>query len=77
MKANKLTRHAKNRMRMHNISESEIEAAISKPDFIEPSIDGRLNAWKQTGRMFLRVTYKEEQNRMLIITAVKKQKDWR
>jgi len=38
------TRHAKNRMRWHEITESEIELAIQKPDFVESSIENRLNA---------------------------------
>lgn len=37
MKVVKYTRHAKNRMRLHRITEAEIESAIGNPDFIEPS----------------------------------------
>ncbi len=71
------TRHAKNRMRWHEITESEIELAILKPDFVEPSIENRLNAWKKTFEKYLRVTYREETDKILVITAVKKQKGWR
>ncbi len=77
MKPKKYTRHAKNRMRMHNITEAEVEAALEKPDFAEPSVDGRVNAWKETGGKFLRVTYKDEPARILVVTAVKKKKGWR
>ncbi len=64
-------------MRWHRITESEIESAINKPDFIEPSSEGRLNVWIKVAEKYLRVTYKEESDRILVITAVKKKKGWR
>jgi hypothetical protein len=77
MKSIKYLRHAKNRMRWHKITESEVESAIQKPEFFEPSVEGRFNAWIKTSDKFLRVTYKEEIDRFLVITAVKKKKGWR
>ena len=76
MKPLRYTRHAKNRMRLHGISEFEVESAINHPDFIEPSQEGRLNAWLRCSERYLRVTYKEESEGILIITAVKKKKGW-
>lgn len=77
MKAIKYLRHAKNRMRWRKVTETEVESAIQKPEFLEPSIEGRFNAWIKTSDKFLRVTYKEEIDRFLVITAVKKKKGWR
>jgi hypothetical protein len=77
MKPKKLARHAKNRMRMHGITEAEIDLAVENPDFSEPSVEGRINVWKKLGDKFLRVTYKDEPARILVITAVKKKKGWR
>jgi len=77
MKSIKYTRHAKNRMRQHNTAEAEVEAAMEKPDFTELSLEGRSNVWKKIGDKFLRVTYKDEPARILVITAVKKKKGWR
>lgn len=77
MKLIKYLRHAKNRMRQHKITEAEVESAIEKPEFSEPSIEGRFNAWIKTSDKFLRVTYKEETDRFLVVTAVKKKKGWR
>ncbi len=77
MKKIKYLRHAKNRMRWHRISESEVEEAIQRPEFLESSTEGRFNAWIQTSNKFLRVTYTEEADRYLIVTAVKKKKGWR
>ncbi len=64
-------------MRLHRITEAEIESAVSKPDFLEPSSERKLNAWKKVSEKYLRVTFKEEAGKVLIITAVKKKKGWR
>lgn len=70
----KYTRHAKNRMRWHRITEIEVELALKAPEFLEPSGENRLNAWMKSSDKFLRVTYKEESDRLLVISAVKKNK---
>jgi hypothetical protein len=63
-------------MRWHKITESEIESTINKPDFVEPSTGDRLNAWMKVSEKYLRVTYKQESDKNLVITAVKKKKGW-
>ena len=73
----KYTRHARNRMRLHRISENEIELAIKEPAYLEPSIEGRFNSWLETSGKFLRVTYNEDENGFLVISAVRKKKGWR
>jgi hypothetical protein len=45
VKTIKYTRHAKNRMRLHGVTEDEVALAIKKPEHLEPSIEGRSNAW--------------------------------
>jgi hypothetical protein len=77
MKAIQYTRHAKNRMRMHDISEAEITAVMEDADFTEPPVEGRINVWKEISGKFIRVTYKDESSRIMVITAVKKKKGWR
>ncbi|MBM4307002.1 MAG: DUF4258 domain-containing protein [Deltaproteobacteria bacterium] len=77
MKPIKYTRHAKNRMRWHKITEIEVESALKTPEFLEPSLENRLNAWMKSSEKFLRVTYKDEGDRFLVISAVKKNKGWR
>lgn len=54
-----------------------MESAIQKPEFLEPSEEHKLNAWIKISDKFLRVTYKEEGDKFIIITAVKKKKGWR
>jgi len=46
-------------MRLHVITEDEIESAIQKPEFLEPSMEGRLDAWVETSGKFLRVNTKK------------------
>lgn len=70
------TRHARNRMRWHRITEDEVESAINAPDFTEPSLEGRINTWKIISDRYLKVTIKQGIP-VLVITAVKKKKDWR
>jgi len=77
VKTIKYTRHARNRMRLHGITENEVELAIRKPEHLEPSVEGRSNAWIETFGKFLRVTYKEVEDTFLIVSAVKKKKRWR
>jgi hypothetical protein len=77
MKEIKYTRHAKNRLRWHKITEAVIESAIIKPDFVESTLEGRLNAWLKLSDKYLRVTYKEILGKVIVISAVKKKKGWR
>ena len=59
------------------ISEAEVESCLETPEHSESSSESRLNAWVEVAGKFLRVTYKEEKNGFLVITAVKKKKRWR
>ena len=77
MKPIRYTRHARNRMRQHMVTEAEVESCLETPEYSEPSSEGRLDAWVELAGKFLRVTYKEEKNGFLVITAVKKKKRWR
>ena len=64
-------------MRLHDISEAEVELTILHPEYLEPSMEGRLNAWGNQSGRFLRVTYKEEESRLIVISAVRKKRGWR
>jgi len=64
-------------MRWRRISESEIESAMLVPDFVEPSLGTRFNAWKKISEKYLRVTYFEAEEETVVLTAVKRKKGWR
>jgi hypothetical protein len=57
-------------MRWHRISEDLVFEAVSAPDWEEPSAAGRINRWKKISDRFLRVTCRDEGERVLVITAV-------
>lgn len=56
-------------MKERGASEEEAEDTIRNPDLLMPSIKGRSNAFKYTGGRYLRVTLKEEDDGILVITV--------
>ncbi len=74
MKPIRLTRHARNRMRWHEISEELIEQTVRLPEWEESSVAGRVNRWKRVGDRFLRVTCRVEPGRIVVISGVFKRK---
>lgn len=69
MKPIRYDRHARRRMKEREVTEEEIEITINAPEYTELSIKGRKNAYKFTSNRFLRVTYKEEYDHILVITV--------
>lgn len=45
---------------------------LSRPDSVEDSLKGRTNAYRAIGKRYLKVTYKELSDGMLIISVVDK-----
>ena len=56
-------------MRRYGISLEEISSVLEKPDTITPTIKGRYNAVRQMGRSIIRVTYRDEGRRLVIVTV--------
>lgn len=77
MKPIKFDRHARRRMKEREITEEEAEITIKEPEFTEPSVKGRTNAFKFIGVRFLRVTFKEEPDHILVITITMRKKPFR
>lgn len=62
-------------MKERNITEAEANVVIETPDFTEPSLKGRMNAFKFHGERYLRVTYRQEPaDTIVVITAVARKK---
>jgi len=70
----KYDRHAKKRMKDREVSETEAALAIGYPDLYEPSVKGRMNAFKFVNGRYLRVTFKEEMDHILVITVTIRKK---
>jgi hypothetical protein len=70
-------RHAERRMKEREVSEDEAESALNSPDYIEPSIKGRTNAFKYINGRHLRVTFKAESENILVITITVRKKSFK
>lgn len=77
MKSVKYDRHAKRRMKERSVKEEEAEITLREPDYIEASIKGRINAFKFINNRFLRVTFKEEPEQILVITVTMRKKSFK
>jgi len=59
-------------MKWRNISEQEVEEVLRIPEKSESTVRGRLNVYKAIGNRYLKVTYKDFGDYVLIISAVDK-----
>ncbi|MHB8232390.1 MAG: DUF4258 domain-containing protein [bacterium] len=60
MKPISYCRHARKRMKDRGVTEDEVDLVIKNPEYIEPDIKKRKNAYKYINNRFLRVTFQEE-----------------
>ena len=72
MKEIRYDRHATRRMKWRNISEQEVEEVLRLPEKSESTVRGRLNVYKTIGNRYLKVTYKDFGDYVLIMSAVDK-----
>ena len=61
-------------MKDREVSEDEAEFVIKNPDSCEPGVKGRINAFKFVNGRYLRVTFKEESDLILVITVTVRKK---
>lgn len=59
-------------MKWRMISQAEVEQTLAESDKTEPAIEGRKNAFKVIGNRYIKVTYRELKDEILIISAVDK-----
>ena len=74
MKEIYFSRHAKRQMKWRKISEEEVQNTISDSEEIQDSIKGRKNAYKHINHKWIKVTFKEEHDKIIIVTAIDKNK---
>jgi len=67
-----LSRHAKRQMKWRKITAEEIKEVVMDPEFKENCMYGRKNAYRKIGGRSLKVTYKYDREKLVIITAVVK-----
>ncbi|OHB94748.1 MAG: hypothetical protein A3G17_01640 [Planctomycetes bacterium RIFCSPLOWO2_12_FULL_50_35] len=68
------SRHAKRQMKWRKIAEGEVKNTILYPEKIEDSIKGRRNAFKHIGQKWLKVTFVQENDKIIVVTAIDKNK---
>ena len=68
----KFDRHAKRRMKWRRISEEEVYLTLENPDNIEKSIRDRKNAYKAIAQRYVKVTFREFPDKILVISVVDK-----
>ncbi len=66
------SRHAKRQMQWRRISEEEVKTVVTSPDNLQETIKGRRNAIKAIGERVLKVAYKLERDRIVVVTVIDK-----
>lgn len=66
------SRHAKRQMKWRMITEDDVKLAINSPDRIEDTIRGRKNVYKMLEDRTLKITYTQEDQDLVVITAMVK-----
>jgi len=73
----KYARHAIRRMKERDITKNDVEIVMQNPDYIEPSVKERFNAFGFINGRYLRVTYKKEAYGILVITVTIRKKPFK
>jgi hypothetical protein len=68
----RFSRHARRQMKWRKIAEKEVKEAINNPEKLEDTIKGRKNAYKTTKGRLLKITYRPENNEIVVITTIVK-----
>ncbi len=68
------SRHARRQMKWRKITEQDVKSVIDDPDKVVDTIKDRKNAFKIIDARNLKITYKQEDERLTIITAMVKGK---
>jgi hypothetical protein len=66
----RFTRHARNRMRLYRLTEADVSDALRQPHHVTPTSRGEQHAWKHVPTGWLRVTYVEEHQTLVVVITV-------
>jgi hypothetical protein len=62
-------------MRQRRIGADLVHVTVQEPDWKESSVAGRVNRWKRVEGRFLRVTCRDERERVVVISVAFKIRD--
>ena len=63
-------------MRVYDVDLREVQEALAEPDKVAPSIKGRYNAYKKVGARFVRITYADEEGRLIVVSVTPRERFW-
>ncbi|PKB79636.1 MAG: hypothetical protein BZY88_12530 [SAR202 cluster bacterium Io17-Chloro-G9] len=63
-------------MRFWNILMEDVESTLAFPDKVLTTEKDRHNAIKRLGERFLRMTYKDEEDHILVVTVTPRRRPW-
>jgi len=66
------SRHSRRQIKWRKITEKEVKSAIGDPNTLVNTIKGRKNAFKTIEGRLLKITYKQEDGDLTVITAITK-----
>ncbi|HNQ63744.1 MAG TPA: DUF4258 domain-containing protein [Syntrophorhabdaceae bacterium] len=66
------SRHAKRQMKWRMITEDDVKLTINSPDRVEDTIRGRKNVYKMLEGRTLKITYTQEDQDLVVVTAMVK-----
>ena len=66
------SRHAKRQMKWRMITEDDVKLTINSPDRVEDTIRGRKNVYKMLEGRTLKMTYTQEDQDLVVVTAMVK-----
>ena len=66
----KLTRHAKNRIRLYDIPLDALVTTIKFPDKKEEQGENMIAVWKTISDFYLKIIYIIKKNRIIVITVI-------
>ncbi len=67
--------HARERMRKYEISQTDLEDCVKKPELLIPGKFGRTIAQKRINGYVLRVIYEKTPNTIIVVTTYKAKRD--
>ena len=66
------SRHAKRQMKWREITKEDVEDTLLHPEIMIDSNRGRKNVLKHIGKKYLKVTFTQKGEQLIVITAVDK-----
>jgi len=61
-------------MHLYDIVPEDVVSVLENPEKVTPALKDRYNAFRKLGERYLRVTYKETEERYIVVTVTPKRR---